>query len=172
MCQFSPHASRPTLKDFITVPGVYPAGRLDWDSEGLVVLTDEGRMQHRISDPRQKLEKAYWVQVEGEPTDVSLQRLRGGLDLGDFVTRPARAARIAEPADLWPRQPPIRYRRAIPTSWLEIALTEGKTHEVRRMTAAIGFPTLRLVRVRIGQWTVTGLEPGQHRSVMAADAFK
>jgi 23S rRNA pseudouridine2457 synthase len=163
VCQFSPHQTRPTLKDFVATPDVYPAGRLDWDSEGLVVLTDDGRLQHRIANPAQKLEKVYWVQVEGLITDVSIERLIVGIDLGDFVSQPARAVKMDEPIGLWPREPPIRSRKAIPTSWLEITLTEGKYRQIRRMTAATGFPTLRLIRSRIGPWSVSGLGPGEHR---------
>jgi 23S rRNA pseudouridine2457 synthase len=165
VCQFSPHATRPTLKDFVAAPDVYPAGRLDWDSEGLVVLTDDGPLQHRIANPARKLDKAYWVQVEGLITDVSIERLATGIDLGDFISRPAHAARMDEPPGLWPREPPIRSRNAIPTSWLEIILTEGKHRQIRRMTAATGFPTLRLIRWRIGPWSVSGLPPGEHMPV-------
>jgi 23S rRNA pseudouridine2457 synthase len=163
VCQFSPHATRPTLKDFVAAPDVYPAGRLDWDSEGLVVLTNDGRLQHRIANPARKLAKVYWVQVEGLITDVSIERLAVGIDLGDFVSRPAHAARMDEPLGLWPRDPPIRTRKAIPTSWLEIILTEGKHRQIRRMTAATGFPALRLIRWRIGPWSVSGLQPGEHK---------
>jgi 23S rRNA pseudouridine2457 synthase len=163
VCQFSPHPSRPTLKDFIPIPQVYPAGRLDWDSEGLVVLTDDGPLQHRITDPRGKLEKTYWVQVEGIPTDVALERLASGVELDGSLTQPARAVRIEEPPGLWPREPPVRFRKLIPTAWLEIGLTEGKNRQIRRMTAAMGFPTLRLIRSRVGPWTLTGLAPGAHR---------
>jgi 23S rRNA pseudouridine2457 synthase len=163
VCQFSPHATRPTLKELVPVPDVYPAGRLDWDSEGLVLLTNDGRLQHCVTDPRAKLEKIYWVQVEGELNDVAIQRLETGIALGEFVTRPARARRIAEPATLWPRDPPVRYRQAIPTSWLEIGLSEGKYRQIRRMTAATGFPTLRLIRCRIGPWSLEGLAPGGYR---------
>ena len=145
------------------MPEVYPAGRLDWDSEGLVVLTDEGRLQHRIAEPRQKLEKTYWVQVEGIPTDVAMQRLRSGIDLDGSLTQPARVLRIAEPLGLWPRQPAVRFRKLIPTTWLEIGLTEGRNRQIRRMTAATGFPTLRLIRSRVGPWTLTGLTPGAYR---------
>jgi len=151
------------LKDFIPVPEVYPAGRLDWDSEGLVVLTDQGRVQQRIADPRQKLEKTYWVQVEGVPTDVALKQLAAGIELDGAPTRPARAALIVEPPGLWPRQPAVRIRKLIPTAWLEIGLTEGRNRQIRRMTAATGFPTLRLIRLRIGRWTLTGLSPGAYR---------
>jgi 23S rRNA pseudouridine2457 synthase len=170
VCQFSPHATRPTLKDFVAAPDVYPAGRLDWDSEGLVVLTDDGGLQHRIANPTQKLEKVYWVQVEGVITSVSIERLTTGIDLGDFVSRPAHAAKMDEPLGLWPRDPPIRSRKAIPTSWLEITLTEGKHRQIRRMTAATGFPTLRLIRWRIGPWSVSGLRPGENRP--AGEPFK
>jgi len=165
ICQFSGSGERSTLKDYISVPGVYPAGRLDTDSEGLLLLTDDGRLQHRIADPRHKLPKTYLVQVEGEPDEAALARLRAGVDLGDFVTRPCRARRVAEPQWLWPRDPPIRYRKTVPTAWLEIELREGKNRQVRRMTAKVGFPTLRLVRAAIGDWTVAGLAPGQWRAV-------
>jgi 23S rRNA pseudouridine2457 synthase len=161
-CKFSPSPTGPTLADFVPVPGVYPAGRLDTDSEGLLLLTDEGPLQARLTDPRHKLPKTYWVQVEGEPTDAALETLRCGVDLGDFVTRPAEARRL-EPSpepELWPRVPPIRFRAAIPTTWLALTLTEGKNRQVRRMTARVGFPTLRLVRVRIGGVSLEGLAPG------------
>lgn len=165
LCQFSPGGARPTLKDFVPVPEVYPAGRLDADSEGLVLLTDDGRLQARIAAPRHKLEKGYWVQVEGRPTEEALRRLREGVDLGEFATRPARARAIGEPAGLWARDPPIRVRQAIPTAWLELALVEGRNRQVRRMTAAVGFPTLRLVRFRIGPWELGSLTPGQWREI-------
>lgn len=163
VCQFSPSGERPTLADLVPVPGVYPAGRLDADSEGLLVLTDDGRLQARIADPRHKLEKGYWVQVEGEPTPGQLEALRGGVDLGDFVTRPARVERIAPPPGLWPRDPPIRVRRAIPVSWLDVGLREGRNRQIRRMTAKVGLPVLRLIRHRIGHWSVAGLAPGEWR---------
>lgn len=163
ICQFSPDGRHPTLKDYIPVPGVYPAGRLDTDSEGLLILTDDGRLQHRISHPLHKLEKTYWAQVEGLPTPEALEQLRQGVDLGDFVTRPARARLIDEPVDLWPRQPPIRFRQNIPASWLELVIGEGKNRQVRRMTAKTGFPTLRLIRYAIGNWTLDGLRPGEWR---------
>lgn len=168
VCQFSGHPSRPTLKQFVAADDVYPAGRLDWDSEGLVVLTADGRLQHRISDPRAKVPKVYWAQVEGEPTDEALQRLRAGVDLGEFVTLPAEARPMDEPAGLWRRQPPIRVRRAIPTAWLEIVLREGKNRQVRRMTAAVGYPTLRLIRWRVGPWDLADLAPGAYREARAA----
>jgi 23S rRNA pseudouridine2457 synthase len=164
VCQFSAHATRPTLKDYIAVPGVYPAGRLDWDSEGLLVLTDDGGLQHRITDPGAKLDKTYWVQVEGIPDDAALAPLRTRVDLGDFVTLPAVVRRIEQPPQLWPRDPPIRSRKSIPTAWLEISLQEGKNRQVRRLTAAVGYPTLRLIRYRIGPWTLDGLPPGGHRA--------
>jgi 23S rRNA pseudouridine2457 synthase len=165
VCQFSKHETHPTLKDYIQVPGVYAAGRLDTDSEGLLILTDDGALQHRISDPQHKLPKTYWVQVEGAPTDQDLVPLATGVDLGDFVTRPAQVRIIPEPAMLWPRNPPIRERKAIPTTWLEIVIREGKNRQVRRMTAKVGFPTLRLIRYAIGEYTVQGLEPGSYTEI-------
>ena len=165
LCQFSPSAGKRTLKDFIPVPDVYPAGRLDADSEGLVVLIDDGKLQHAISEPKMKLPKTYWVQVEGEPDEAALRRLCAGVYLGDFVTHPARARRIDQPSGLWERMPPIRVRRSIPTSWIEIELKEGKNRQVRRMTAAAGYPTLRLIRSRIGPWTLDGILPGQFRLI-------
>lgn len=156
---------RQTLAGFIPVPGVYPAGRLDADSEGLLVLTDDGRLQARIADPKHKLPKRYLVQVEGEPTDAALQQLEAGVDLGDFVTRPCKARRVGSPEALWDRVPPIRYRRLIPTSWLEVLIREGKNRQVRRMTAKVGFPTLRLIRWAVGEWTVEGLAPGEWREI-------
>jgi 23S rRNA pseudouridine2457 synthase len=161
LTQFAPVPGRLTLKDFMPIPGVYAAGRLDADSEGLVVLTDDGALQARISNPRHKLPKTYWVQVEGEPDEAALDWLRRGIDLGDFVTRPCGARRMDEPAGLWPRDPPIRFRKAIPTCWLEIVLSEGKNRQVRRMTAKAGFPTLRLVRWAVGPWSLAGLASGE-----------
>ena len=163
ICQFSPSPPRLTLKDFIDIPDVYPAGRLDTDSEGLIVLTDDGGLQHRVSDPRHKLAKVYWVQVEGLPTADALTRLNEGVDLGDYVTRPAIAEQVTEPAWLWPRDPPIRQRKNIPTSWLTLTLHEGKNRQVRRMTAATGFPTLRLIRYSIGDWNLKQLNSGAYR---------
>ena len=154
---------RPTLSDFIDVPGVYPAGRLDRDSEGLLLLTDDGTLQARIADPRYKLAKTSFVQVEGVPDDDALAALRAGVVLNNRPTRPAEVARIEPPA-LWPRDPPIRVRTAIPDSWIELTLREGRNRQVRRMTAAVGHPTLRLVRWRIGDWTVAGLDPGAWRT--------
>lgn len=157
---------RATLSDFIDMPGVYPAGRLDRDSEGLLLLTDDGGLQARIADPRFKLAKAYWVQVEGEPDEAALEALRRGVMLKDGMTRPAGAERIAEPA-LWPRDPPVRFRKSVPDSWLRLTLREGRNRQVRRMTAAVGHPTLRLVRHAIGDWTLDGLAPGEWREVRA-----
>lgn len=165
LCQFTDAAGRPTLADLLSVPGVYPTGRLDLDSEGLVVLTDDGRLQARIADPRFKLAKTYWVQVEGEPDRPALEQLRRGVELKDGRTRRAEVERITEPQGLWPREPPIRIRKSVPTAWMTITLTEGRNRQVRRMTAAVGFPTLRLIRYSVGQWTVEGLGPGEWRSV-------
>jgi len=155
---------RATLSDFIDRPGVYPAGRLDRDSEGLMLLTDDGRLQARISDPRHKIEKTYLVQVEGSPTEADLEPLRRGLTLKDGPTRPARARLIDAPA-LWERDPPVRFRKSVPDAWIEVAIREGRNRQVRRMTAAAGFPTLRLVRWRIGDWTLDGLAPGEWREI-------
>ena len=166
--QFSSDGKHATLKDFIPLPGIYPAGRLDTDSEGLLILTDDGALQHRISHPRHKLAKAYWAQVEGVPGEAALEQLRRGVDLGDFVTRPAQARIIEEPAGLWPRTPPIRFRMHIPTAWIELVIREGKNRQVRRMTAKIGFPTLRLIRCRIGGWNLDGLAPGNWRETTTA----
>ena len=165
LCQFSSDGDRATLKRFVPVPGVYPAGRLDADSEGLVVLTDSGALQARIAHPRHKLAKVYRVQVEGEAAQDQLERLSRGVDLGDYVTRPARVRRIDPPQDLWPRDPPVRFRKRVPTSWLEITLGEGRNRQVRRMTAAVGLPTLRLIRWSVGPWSVQGLRPGEWRAV-------
>ena len=160
ICQFSASGGKPTLKNFIALPGVYPVGRLDTDSEGLLLLTDDGRLQASIADPRHKLPKTYWVEIEGAPVESDLQALRDGVDLGDFVTRPAIARVLATPPSLWARVPPVRLRKRIPTTWLEITICEGKNRQVRRMTAKIGFPTLRLVRIAIGTWTLGDLAPG------------
>ena len=167
VCRFGEEPGRPTLADFLPIPQVYPAGRLDTDSEGLVLLTDDGRLQARIADPQHKLEKVYLAQVEGEPTAAAIEALRRGVDLGDFVTRPAEARLLDAPPDLWPRDPPIRYRAHIPTRWIALTLREGKNRQVRRMTARVGFPTLRLVRWRIGAVTLDDLGLGCWRSVPA-----
>lgn len=166
LTQFNDDQGRVTLKDFVDLPGVYPAGRLDRDSEGLLLLTNDGRLQARIADPRHKLPKTYWVQVEGEPSDEQLQQLRSGVTLNDGPTLPAEARRLAEP-ELWPRNPPVRFRKSVPTAWLELVIREGRNRQVRRMTAAVGLPTLRLVRVAIGPWRLEGLQPGQWREVAA-----
>ena len=160
LSQFTPEGRWRGLKDFIDLPGVYVAGRLDADSEGLLLLTDDGKLQARIADPRFKMEKTYWVQVEGVPTDEALAALRNGVQLNDGPTRPARARRLDPPPDVWHREPPIRERKLIPTAWLELAISEGRNRQVRRMTAAVGLPTLRLIRAAIGPYTLDGLAPG------------
>ena len=160
LCQFTGDGTRPTLADYVPVRDVYPAGRLDADSEGLVVLTADGALQARISAPRHKLPKRYWVQVEGTPTREQVESLVRGVTLNEGVARAAAASAMPEPAALWPRVPPIRERRAIPTAWLDVTLTEGRNRQVRRMTAAVGLPTLRLVRHAVGPWTLDGLPPG------------
>ena len=161
LCQFTRDGDRPTLADFIQVPEIYPAGRLDTDSEGLLLLTDHGPLQNDIAHPTRKLAKTYWAQVEGEPAEEALINLRAPLNLGDFVTSACQAWRIDEPSGLWLRDPPIRQRAAIPTSWLEITITEGKNRQVRRMTAAVGHPTLRLIRTAVGPYQLDGLAPGK-----------
>ena len=165
VCQFSPAGAHPTLKDYVSEAAVYPAGRLDADSEGLVVLTADGALQHAIADPCMKLPKIYCAQVEGVASDEALAKLEAGIRLSDYTTAPATARVIAEPPWLWARVPPIRFRRAIPTSWIELTLTEGRNRQVRRMTAAVGLPTLRLVRYAIGTWTLADLEPGAWRKI-------
>ncbi|MFV8782695.1 pseudouridine synthase [Microbulbifer sp. SA54] len=164
LCQFTDPEGRPTLADHISQSGVYAAGRLDFDSEGLLLLTDDGQLQHTIAHPRNKLPKTYWVQVEGAITEEAMALLRCGVQLKDGITAPAKAKAIPEPV-IWPRNPPIRERKNIPTSWLELTITEGRNRQVRRMTAAAGFPTLRLIRYAIGQWTIDGLRPGESRSL-------
>ena len=162
LCQFTDGQGRSTLADFIRQKDVYAAGRLDRDSEGLVLLTDDGALQHRITDPKNKMEKTYWVQVEGEVTDDAIRQLQKGVQLKDGLTRTAKAKKIAEPKNLWPRDPPVRERKHIPTSWLELSITEGRNRQVRRMTAATGFPTLRLIRYRIGEWTIDNIDSGSY----------
>jgi len=171
LCQFTDRAGRRTLADYVPLSGVYPAGRLDYDSEGLVLLTDDGRLQARLTDPRYHVEKTYWVQVEGVPSPAALARLREGVDLADGRTRPARVRVLAEPPALWPRDPPIRVRTRVPTTWLELRLREGRNRQVRRMTAAVGHPTLRLVRVAVGPFTLAGLAPGAWRVVAVPAAL-
>ncbi|MGJ7491589.1 pseudouridine synthase [Variovorax sp. ZT4R33] len=160
LSQFTPEGRWQGLKDFIDLPGVYVAGRLDADSEGLLLLTDDGKLQAQIADPRFKMEKVYWVQVEGMPDDAALAALRDGVTLNDGPTRPARARLLDAPPGLWERDPPIRVRQAIPTTWIELAIKEGRNRQVRRMTAAVGHPTLRLIRAAIGPYTLDGLAPG------------
>lgn len=153
-----------TLANYVSIKGVYPAGRLDKDSEGLLLLTNDGKLQARIADPKFKLEKTYLVQVEGAPTEAALNQLRKGVTLNDGPTRPAKVVQI-DPPDLWPRDPPVRFRKSVPDSWLSLTISEGRNRQVRRMTAAVGFPTLRLVRWQIGNWTLDGLAPGQWREI-------
>ena len=168
LCQFSGDGARPTLSAFIDTPGVYPAGRLDLDSEGLLLLTDDGRLQARIADPRFKLAKTYLAQIEGEPDEGSLDQLRQGVRLKDGPTRPADVERLPAP-DLWPRDPPIRVRKSVPDTWLRMTIREGRNRQVRRMTAAVGHPTLRLVRWAIGAWTLEGLAPGEWCEAAVSD---
>jgi len=168
LSQFSDHdashnTQRQTLKTFIPIKDVYPAGRLDQDSEGLLLLTDNGALQHKIAHPKYKMSKTYWVQVEGEPDEKNLEDLRAGILLKDGMTRPAKVQKMAEPKQLWPRQPPIRVRKNIADTWLSITITEGRNRQIRRMTAAMGFPTLRLIRYRVGSWTIDGIKPTQYR---------
>lgn len=164
LCQFTDSGGRSTLSDYISEPGFYAAGRLDLDSEGLVVLTNSGAVQHQISHPQKKMTKTYWVQVEGQPSHSDLEAIRRGISLSDGKCLPAPLKEISPP-DIWPRNPPVRFRRNIPTTWLEIRLQEGRNRQVRRMTAAIGFPTLRLIRVSIGPWELGALQPGESQKL-------
>ncbi|MCP8882725.1 pseudouridine synthase [Devosia sp. XJ19-1] len=167
LSQFTGGGPGETLADFVKVPGVYPAGRLDKDSEGLLLLTDDGALQAQISSPRYNKEKTYLVQVEGEPTEAALAQLRRGVALKDGPTRPAKAQLIDPPA-LWPRDPPVRFRKSVPDSWISLTITEGRNRQVRRMTAAVGYPTLRLVRWQVADWTLEGVAPGAWREVRAS----
>ena len=170
LTQFTDEHGRATLKDFVPVPAVYPVGRLDFDSEGLLLLTDDKQIQHRLSDPKFKVPKTYWAQVEGTVSEAALQQLRRGVPIKEGLTAPGEAAEIPEPTHLWPRNPPIRYRASIPTSWLEIQISQGMNRQVRKMCAAVGLPCLRLVRAAIGPLGLGTLQPGQWRELTAAEA--
>ena len=172
LSRFTDDKSRTTLGQFVGLKNVYPAGRLDYDSEGLLFLTDDGGLQARLSNPRYRLRKVYWAQVEGTPRQQAVRRLRHGVTLKDGLTRPAEVRVIEEPRELWPRNPPIRFRRQIPTHWLEIGITEGRNRQVRRMTAAVGMPTLRLIRCAIGPWTLAGLAPGEVRELDTSEVIE
>lgn len=172
LCQFRDDRGRATLADYVSTPAVYPAGRLDYDSEGLLVLTDDGALQAKISDPASKLDKAYWVQVEGSPDSAAIDALCNGVALNDGDARAVSARLIEEPPQLWPREPPIRERRHIPTAWLELVIDEGRNRQVRRMTAAVGLPTLRLVRHRVGPWELGELQPGAIVEMATASAWR
>lgn len=171
LSQFSDKDGRATLGDFVDLPGVYPAGRLDYDSEGLILLTDNGKLQARISQPASKTPKSYWVQVEGEPDSSQLDALLRGVTLKDGDAKAVAARAIDSPAGLWDRDPPIRYRASVPDSWIEVVITEGRNRQVRRMTAAAGLPTLRLIRYSIGPWSIDGLEPGNWRQISDKEAW-
>jgi len=165
ICQFTPHEKHQSLADYISIKNVYAAGRLDHDSEGLLLLTDDGKLQHKISNPKNKMQKTYWVQVDKEITQEAIERLKKGVVLKDGKTKPAQAKIITEPNGLWERNPPVRFRKNIPTSWLELTISEGRNRQVRRMTAAVGFPTLRLVRCRVGEWKLGGLALGKIKKI-------
>ena len=164
MSQFSADDKHPTLAEYIPIKNVYPAGRLDHDSEGLLLLTDDGKLQNLISDPKNKMPKIYWAQVEGDITDEAIAQLRKGVILNDGMTKPAECQRMSEPENLWPRDPPIRFRKNIPTCWIALTIKEGRNRQVRRMTAATGFPTLRLIRYQIGEWNLQGIQPGAYKT--------
>ncbi len=172
LSQFTDKEGRETLGDYVSVQGVYAAGRLDYDSEGLILLTDDGGLQARLSQPRSKIAKVYWAQVEGNPGEPELDRLVNGVALKDGVARAVSARLIAPPAQLWPRNPPIRFRAKVPDRWIDLTLTEGRNRKVRRMTAAVGLPTLRLIRYAIGPWSIDGLMPGESHKIDSADAWK
>lgn len=163
--QFSPDEKHPSLAEYIPVKNVYPAGRLDHDSEGLLLLTDDGKLQNKISHPKNKMPKTYWVQVDGDITDDAIAHLQKGVALKDGLTKPAKCIRMDEPENLWPRDPPVRFRKHIPTSWIALTISEGRNRQVRRMTAAVGFPTLRLVRYSVGEWTIDNLQPGKYKVI-------
>jgi 23S rRNA pseudouridine2457 synthase len=165
ICQFSAHEKHQSLAEYISIKDVYAAGRLDHDSEGLLLLTDNGKLQHKISDPKNKMQKTYWVQVDKEITADAIEQLTKGVLLKDGKTRPAQARIISQPQGLWERNPPVRFRKNIPTSWLELTISEGRNRQVRRMTAAVGFPTLRLVRCQIGEWRLGDLQPGELKEI-------
>ena len=171
LCQFTDPDGRATLADYVDTPGVYPAGRLDYDSEGLLLLTDDGRLQARISQPKSKIQKRYWAQVEGTASDEQLGNLQKGVKLKDGMAKAVSARRIEQPAGLWDRDPPIRYRKNVPDSWIEITLSEGRNRQVRRMTAAVGLPTLRLVRCSVGPWSVEGLGVGESVKMSTDEAW-
>jgi 23S rRNA pseudouridine2457 synthase len=171
LCQFTDPDGRATLADIISTADVYPAGRLDYDSEGLLLLTDDGRLQARISQPKSKIRKSYWAQVEGKASEEQLDSLLAGVSLKDGLAKAVTAIRIEPPASLWDREPPIRYRKTVTDSWIEITLSEGRNRQIRRMTAAVGLPTLRLIRYSIGPWTLDGLDPGQSRQISTQDAW-
>jgi 23S rRNA pseudouridine2457 synthase len=166
ICQFSPHEKHQSLAEYISIKDIYPAGRLDHDSEGLLLLTCDGKLQHKIADPKNKMKKIYRVQVDKEITEDAIAQLKKGVMLKDGKTRPAQAKIISEPENLWPRDPPVRFRKNIPTSWLELTISEGKNRQVRRMTAAVGFPTLRLIRYRIGDWALGDMQPGEMETLV------
>ncbi len=172
LCQFRDPDGRPVLKDYVDTPDVYPAGRLDFDSEGLLCLTDDGRLQAKISQPKSNIKKRYWAQVEGTPSEAQLEELLRGVKLKDGLAKAVAATGIEAPDEIWEREPPIRVRAAIPDNWLEITLSRGRNRQVRRMTAAVGLPTLRLIRYSVGPWALDGLAPGETREISNADAWK